>query len=77
MATEPMCALAHELLNKLTTVIAECEMLLLEDHGCPGAHRVQVIKEMSVEMAAHLSRHQCQITELLRALPVSPAPPGE
>ena len=66
MAAEPMCMLAHDLLNRLTTVIAECEMILLEDPESPASDRVRVIKEMSVQMARHLSRHQCQVTEILR-----------
>lgn len=66
MAAEPMCALAHDLLNKLTSVIAECELMLLEEPECPGLHRVGVIKDLSVQMARHLSRHQCQVSEILR-----------
>jgi len=69
MAAEPMCMLAHDLLNKLTTVIAECEMLLQEDADSPASHRVRVIREMSVRMAEHVSRHQCQMSEILRAWP--------
>ena len=58
MATEPMCTLAHDLLNKLTTVVAECELMLLEDPDSAMSQRVRVIKEMSVHMADQLSRHQ-------------------
>jgi len=66
MAAEPTCALSHDLLNQLTSVIAECELMMLEEPECPGLHRVLVIKELSVQMARHVSRHQCQVTEMLR-----------
>jgi hypothetical protein len=69
MGTEPACTLAHDLLNRLTTVIAECELLLLEDPDSPASHRVRVIKEMSVHMADHVSRHQCRMSEILRIFP--------
>jgi hypothetical protein len=69
MATEPMCTLSHDLLNKLTAVIAECELLLLEDSESPASERVRVIREISVKMADQVSRHQCQVSELLRRLP--------
>jgi hypothetical protein len=68
MAAEPMCTLAHDLLNKLTTVIAACELMLLEEPDSPASQRVRVIRETSVEMAEQLSRHQCRVSEILRTL---------
>jgi signal transduction histidine kinase len=71
MAAEPMCTMAHDLLNKLTAVIAECELLLLENPESSAAHRALVIKEMSVQMAERVSRHQCRVSEILRTLTIT------
>ena len=66
MACGDNCLLAHDLFNKLTTIIGQCE--ILEDKALDPEclNRLQKIRQTARAMADEISTHQCRISDLLR-----------
>ena len=56
---EPLkCSLLHDLLNSLTVVLGECE--LLQDTNCAEANsRLTVIREQANHMTDIIRHHRC------------------
>lgn len=62
----PNCFLAHDLVNKLTVILAECEQLQPETTNYSESKRVRIIHELATQMAEKLVCHQCALDEVLR-----------
>lgn len=63
----PSCLLAHDLLNKLTVVLGNCELLkeeAPEDSAC--LKRLLLIRDVAASMAEDLKKHQCQLEAVMR-----------
>ena len=71
----PVCILAHELVNKLSTIVGHCDL----SHD-PGQTERQLtnhlakICETAMSMAEKLNHHQCQLAFLARSLPSQEVP---
>lgn len=64
---EPSCLLSHVLVNKLSVIIGNCE--LLEEQAQAGsecAKRLGLIRDVAQEMAEELNKHQCKLSEVVR-----------
>jgi signal transduction histidine kinase len=66
-AVTPSCCLAHDLLNKLTAILAECELLQSEKPTPAASHRVHVIQDLARQLAANVVQHQCTMNEVFRS----------
>jgi signal transduction histidine kinase len=66
-AVTPNCSLAHDLLNKLTAILGQCEMLQPEVTTEVAAQRVAVIRELAAQLAQTVIRHQCALDKILRS----------
>jgi hypothetical protein len=62
----PTCCLAHDLLNKLTAIIAECELLQIEAPVPDAINRVRNIRDLAGQIAQRVVRHQCTLDDVLR-----------
>lgn len=57
---DPRCDLLHELLNSLTVVLGECD--LLQDEACQQASlRLSIIREQAHYMAELIREHRCPV----------------
>lgn len=64
---QPMCMLAHELVNNLAVIVGHCE--LLGDPDRPDAERtkhLKAIRDTSKGMAEKLHQHQCHLAAIAR-----------
>ncbi|MGB9199212.1 MAG: hypothetical protein WCB53_19975 [Terriglobales bacterium] len=60
----PQCLLAHSFVNKLSIIVGECE--LLDTRANPEfAHRLRVIRQTALDMAAQMNGHRCEVRRLL------------
>jgi hypothetical protein len=66
-AVTPTCCLAHDLLNKLTAIIAECELLQIEAPAAATVSRAHNIRDLAGQIAQRVVRHQCTLDEVLRS----------
>lgn len=55
---EKQCYLMHELMNSLTIVLGECELLLLKTPG-EGKERLEIIRERATQMAELIRHYEC------------------
>jgi len=63
---QPNCLLAHELINKISVVVGHCD-LVKDVTDNPAVHtRLQTIRNIATEIAASLTKHQCQIEAAVR-----------
>ena len=63
----PACILAHELINKLSTIIGNCDLVSeMAPVDSEGAKRLSVIRETARGMAVELNKRQCELNVLLR-----------
>ncbi|MFZ0631645.1 MAG: hypothetical protein WA399_05975 [Acidobacteriaceae bacterium] len=62
----PSCSLAHDLLNKLTAILGQCDLLQPEITE-PASHRVSVIQDLARQIAQTVIRHQCSLDKILRS----------
>jgi hypothetical protein len=62
---EPVCMLAHDLVNQLAIIVGHCDLLLSEESKTvlPRASRLRLIRDAAQGMAKDLSEHQCQLTQ--------------
>lgn len=59
--------MAHELINKLSVIVAECDLLLPTVFLIyPATKRVRAIKEVAEQLAQGIVQHQCQLEEIVR-----------
>jgi len=67
---QPSCNLAHDLVNKLSIIVGNCDRMkekAEDSHACH--HRFQIIRRVAIEMATVLQHHQCDLEVLTRDLP--------
>jgi hypothetical protein len=58
----PACMLAHKMINKLSTIIGNCDLLLEKtEAGTPHAKGIGVIRETAQTAVKELLEHQQQI----------------
>ena len=59
---QPECPLAHTLINKLSTVIGNCDLLLEKaEEDSPELSRMKLIRDTAKSMAADLIEFQCDL----------------
>ena len=64
---EPTCLLAHRLVNKLSAIIGNCDLLNEQvEAGSECAKRLSLIHDVAQEMAKELNEHQCELAEVVR-----------
>jgi hypothetical protein len=67
---QPPCSLAHDLVNKLSTIIGFCDLFAEkaerqgQDEEC--ARWLAIIREQAESGAKHLADHQCELSEAIR-----------
>jgi hypothetical protein len=65
---EPGCLLAHDLVNKLSVIIGNCDLLMSEQMqeqvqtGSECAKRLRLIHDAAQGIARELNEHQLQFT---------------
>ncbi len=70
---EPGCLMAHQLLNKLSVIIGNTELVHEQtqpDSEC--ARRLLTIKKAAEEMTTELRKHQCELTSFLQFVDAHP-----
>jgi hypothetical protein len=59
---QPECPLAHKLINKLSTVIGNCDLIVEKTPGdSPILQRMLLIRDTAKSMAADLAEFQCEL----------------
>jgi hypothetical protein len=61
---EPACLLAHDLVNKLSVIIGNCDLLISEQvqPGSECAKRLRLIQDVALGIARELNEHQLEFT---------------
>lgn len=62
----PVCMLAHELLNRLTVIIGNCDLAIERAAELAWIKHLYTIRETARCMVVELNRHQCELTVQLR-----------
>jgi len=61
-AYERLCVLAHDLNNKLSIIVGECELLSEHDGVTPEcAQRLARIKELAIAMSKRINSSDCRM----------------
>jgi hypothetical protein len=61
-AYDRLCVLAHDLNNKLSIIVGECELLSEHDEVTPGcAQRLARIKELAIAMSNRINSSDCRM----------------
>jgi len=64
---QPDCLLAHDLINKLTTIVGACELLQDKAEDDPECmRRLLTIQETAKSIAKDLQEHQCHLEDAVR-----------
>ena len=59
---QPGCMVVHTLLNKLSTIVGNCDLLLEDtEKGSDCAHKLTVIREAAESAAKEITEHQRQV----------------
>lgn len=59
---QPECPLAHDLINKLSVVVGNCELLLENTPAdSPLMSRMKLVRDTARSMAADLAEFQCEL----------------
>ena len=65
---QPFCELSHELINQLSIIVGNCDLLSKEAlEGSEYARRLFLIREVAKDMARQLNQHQCQVEARIQA----------
>jgi len=65
---QPICMLAHDLLNHLSVIVGHCDLLTEEqDEDSECRKHLLSIREAARSAAADLKKHQCRLDTLLRS----------
>lgn len=62
----PVCMLAHELLNRLTVIIGNCDLAIEKAADLEWVRHLSTIRESARCMVVELNRHQSELTVQLR-----------
>ena len=68
---EPMCMMAHDLVNSLSVIVGNCDLLRTSDQSEDANARLIRIRDTATVMADTLRKHQCRMAVLMRAAPPS------
>jgi hypothetical protein len=64
---QPSCNLAHDLVNKLSIIVGNCDLIKEQAEDSPVCRqRLQIIRRIAMEMATALQQHQCNLEALMR-----------
>jgi hypothetical protein len=64
---QPSCNLAHDLVNKLSIIVGNSDLMKEKTEDSPFCRqRLQIIRSISMEMATALQHHQCDLEVLIR-----------
>jgi hypothetical protein len=66
---EPMCMMAHDLVNSLSIIIGNCDLLRESDQSDDAISRLTRIRDTATQMAETLREHQCHMAVLMRSIP--------
>ena len=59
---QPVCNVSHYVINKLTAIIGNCDLMLEKmEKGTEHARRLAVIREIANETAKELTDHQFRV----------------
>lgn len=74
--TDRLCILAHDLNNKLSIIVGNCDLLAEEaKHNVQCAERLARIRDLALSMARQVNGHECRM--VLGPTPAAPSkPPG-
>jgi hypothetical protein len=69
---QPSCALAHDLINRLSVIVGYCDLLAeATAEDCERQKRVLLIGEIARSAAKQLGGHKCKLELLARPAGVS------
>lgn len=63
----PVCMLAHELPNRLTVIIGNCDLATEKAADLERISRLSIIRDNARCMVVELNRRQCELVVQLRA----------
>jgi hypothetical protein len=67
---QPLCQLSHDLINQLSVIVGNCDLLSKEAlEGSEYARRLFLIREVAKEMAKQLNQHECNVDARIRPAP--------
>lgn len=58
------CSLAHDMINKLSIIVGQCELLEEEMAQAKYAERLQIIRRTALAMAVTINRNSCENNQL-------------
>jgi len=65
---QPLCMLAHDLVNKLSVIVGLCELVSAEaEPGTECATRLAAIQETAKSLAQEVVKRQCQLSAVTRS----------
>ena len=64
---QPVCLVAHDLVNKLAAIVSHCDLLSeMPELGTEYARRLVVIRDLAASAAKQLSEHQRKVAAEIR-----------
>lgn len=65
---QPVCMLAHDMLNKLSVIGGLCELVSAEaEPGTECAARLATIQDTAKSLAQEVIKRECQLSTLIRS----------
>ena len=66
---QPLCLLSHDVINKVSVIIGNCDLLTKEAvDGSEEARRLLLIRDVAKSIAEQLNQHHCEIEAMIRTL---------
>lgn len=64
---QPVCMLAHDLVNKLSVIVGLCQLVSAEaEPGTECATRLAAIQDTAKSLAQEVVKRQCQLSTVIR-----------
>ncbi len=64
----PICMMAHDLINSLSVIVGNCDLLKQLDQPEDATARLTRIRDTATQMAETLREHQCHMAVLMRGI---------
>jgi hypothetical protein len=64
----PICMMAHDLVNSLSVIVGNCDLLKGFDQPAEAIDRLSRIRDTATQMAETLREHQCHMAVLIRSI---------
>ena len=65
---QPVCMLAHDMLNKLSVIVGLCELVSAEaEPGTECAARLATIQDTAKSLAQEVIKSECQMSRVIRS----------